>query len=356
MSTPTWASLQQEQAGQHNFEQLLQTNLDVLPDFPEFDGTLALPEAGPNGSREASKADSDVKPCFKTSNKTRDSNRRAQQVACLLSCSLHLVAWATPFLENQHFAAGSTVCASSGFSSFMAVTSATCWPLLSWMATRACSCPIASGQPRLPACTSHRSLLCYAARQPVLCCFLMQKWREKQRAKQQEMEDRLQQLTQQLQNVLAEKAFVEGRNSILQSELLRRNSPDSPMGAISSGQANGSLSGSGPQQAAVFAASRQGSGLQPDLAAGHSGSLSMAGSEELSGQVGTCIRLKSMAGLICQQHVGRLASLLPPFWQRSFSLSFRSGDMWLKSSLQPVGVQHCDPPGRSPQMWVWMHC
>eukprot|EP00891_Asterochloris_glomerata_P010014 jgi/Astpho2/10014/Aster-x0883 len=192
VSTPTWASLQQEQAGQHNFEQLLQTNLDGLPDFPEFDGALALPEARHNGSREAaSTADSDVKPCFKTSTKTRDSNRRAQQ-----------------------------------------------------------------------------------------------KWREKQRAKQQEMEDRLQQLTQQLQNVMAEKAFVEGRNSILQSELLRRNSPDSPLGPISSGQGTGCLLGSGLQQAAVATASRQGSGLQRDSAAGRSGGLSMASSEELSGQTG----------------------------------------------------------------------
>ena len=112
------------------------------------------------------------------------------------------------------------------------------------------------------------------------------------------MEDRLQQLTQQLQNVMAEKAFVEGRNSILQSELLRRNSPDSPLGAISSGQGTGALSGSGPQQTAATAASRQGSGLQPDLAAGRSGSLSMAGSEGLSGQVGACTRLKSMAGRV----------------------------------------------------------
>ena len=125
------------------------------------------------------------------------------------------------------------------------------------------------------------------------------------------MEDRLQQLTQQLQNVMAEKAFVEGRNSVLQSELLRRNSPDSPLGAICSGQGTGSLSGSGSQQAAVSATSRQGSGLQSDLAAGRSGGLSMAGSEELSGQVGECIRLKQHSRPSCQQQVGKLASLLP---------------------------------------------
>ena len=110
VSTPTWASLQQEQAGQHNFEQLLQTNLDMLPDFPEFDATLALPEAGRNGSREAaSKADSDVKPSFKTSTRTRDSNRKAQQVPRLLSCRLHLAAWQPLSLENQHIAAGALI-------------------------------------------------------------------------------------------------------------------------------------------------------------------------------------------------------------------------------------------------------
>ena len=173
VSTPTWASLQQEQAGQHNFEQLLQTNLELLPDFPEFDVNLVLPEAEQNGSREAaSKADSDVKPCFKTSNKTRNSNRRAQQVRCLLSCSLHLVARQPLSPESLH-CSRSTECASSGFSSFVAVTCAICLPLLPWMAARACNCPSASEQPRLPAYASHCSWVHHAAKQPssaFSCC------------------------------------------------------------------------------------------------------------------------------------------------------------------------------------------
>ena len=163
MSTPTWASLQQEQAGQHNFEQLLQTNLDVLPDFPEFDDTLALPEAGHNGSRgAASKTDSDVKPCFKTSNKTRDSNRRAQQVSCLLS---PVCFWwhDNPLSRGAAHCSRSTECASADLSMFVAVTSATCLSLLSWMAARACSCPSDGRQPRLPAESSHCSLLRYTA-------------------------------------------------------------------------------------------------------------------------------------------------------------------------------------------------
>ena len=239
---------------------------------------------------------------------------------------------ATPLSREPAQCSRSTECASSDLSSFVAVTSAICLPLSSWMAPIACSCLSDSAQLRLPAYSSHCSLLRRAAKQPVLCCFLLQKWREKQRAKQQEMEDRLQQLTQQLQNVMAEKAFVEGRNSILQSELLRRNSPDSPLGPISSGQGTGCLLGSGLQQAAVATASRQGSGLQRDSAAGRSGGLSMASSEELSGQVGTCIRLNSMAD--------------------------RLANMWFGRSVKPaaaVGVQHCELPGQSPGTWAWMH-